>query len=143
MGGINLSGGQKARIALARAIFGVEKFDMIFLDDVLSAVDGHVAQCIIRDVILAQCKFKGRTCALVANTFLPLILPHANSVVVLAEGGRVEAAGHPKNAMLESQWLRQVVEAMGGCEIDEERDEANCVRDSRCDDTANRPDMVL
>lgn len=48
--GINLSGGQRARIALARAIYNGS--DMFILDDVLSAVDAQVAQCILYKAIL-------------------------------------------------------------------------------------------
>ncbi|XP_010063576.2 ABC transporter C family member 13 isoform X4 [Eucalyptus grandis] len=48
--GINLSGGQRARLALARAIY--RGSDILMLDDVLSAVDSQVAQWILNHAIL-------------------------------------------------------------------------------------------
>ena len=40
--GANISGGQKARISLARACYS--KADIYLLDDPLSAVDPHIAK---------------------------------------------------------------------------------------------------
>lgn len=47
--GITLSGGQKARIALARALY--EEADIYLLDDPLSAVDAKVAKKIFEKCI--------------------------------------------------------------------------------------------
>ena len=43
--GINLSGGQKTRISLARALYSNK--DIYLLDDILSAVDVHVGKFIM------------------------------------------------------------------------------------------------
>ncbi|KAJ0759942.1 putative ABC-type xenobiotic transporter [Helianthus annuus] len=48
--GVNLSGGQRARLALARAVY--HGSDVIMLDDVLSAVDAQVASWILSNAIL-------------------------------------------------------------------------------------------
>ncbi|WZY85088.1 hypothetical protein YC2023_031472 [Brassica napus] len=48
--GVNLSGGQRARLALARAVY--HGTDMCFLDDVLSAVDSQVGSCILQRALL-------------------------------------------------------------------------------------------
>ncbi len=46
---MNVSGGQKARIALARAVYA--DADIYLLDDPLSAVDPEVAERIFHDCI--------------------------------------------------------------------------------------------
>jgi ABC-type multidrug transport system fused ATPase/permease subunit len=43
--GMTLSGGQKARVSLARAIYS--KAEIIILDDVLSALDVHTSRWIV------------------------------------------------------------------------------------------------
>ena len=47
--GVTLSGGQKARMSLARAVYA--DADIVVLDDPLSAVDSHVARALFTDVI--------------------------------------------------------------------------------------------
>ncbi|KAL0903582.1 hypothetical protein M5K25_027971 [Dendrobium thyrsiflorum] len=48
--GLNLSGGQRARLALARAIY--RNSELYLLDDVLSAVDSHVANWVLSKALL-------------------------------------------------------------------------------------------
>ena len=47
--GINCSGGQKARISLAMALYN--DADIILLDDILSAVDAHVGSAIFEKTL--------------------------------------------------------------------------------------------
>ena len=54
--GVNISGGQKARISLARAVYS--DADVYLLDDPLSAVDPEVAGAIFRECILGALKEK-------------------------------------------------------------------------------------
>jgi ABC-type bacteriocin/lantibiotic exporter with double-glycine peptidase domain len=67
--GINISGGQKARIALARALY--RQPDVFLLDDVLAAVDVHVGEHLMSECICGA--MAGRTRVLVTNAlhFLP------------------------------------------------------------------------
>lgn len=57
--GVTLSGGQRARIALARAVYN--DADIYLLDDPLSAVDVHVGQRIWSEVVLGYLVARGKT----------------------------------------------------------------------------------
>jgi ABC-type multidrug transport system fused ATPase/permease subunit len=62
--GIGLSGGQKSRVALARAVYSRAK--VVFLDDPLSALDHQTAEYIV-DKLLAGPLLKDRTTILVTH----------------------------------------------------------------------------
>lgn len=61
--GINLSGGQKHRVALARAVYAAA--DLYLLDDPLSAVDVHVGRHMFESCICGE--LAGRTRLLVTH----------------------------------------------------------------------------
>ena len=85
--GINLSGGQKARVSLARAAYSAA--DVVFLDDPLSAVAAPVAdhlfdECIAGDAAKVPGSLSGRTRVLV--THHAAVLPRCDVVVVVRDG---------------------------------------------------------
>jgi ATP-binding cassette subfamily C (CFTR/MRP) protein 1 len=62
--GINLSGGQKARVALARAVYS--DADVYLLDDPLAAVDAHVGQHLYEECV-SRLVGRGKCVVLVTN----------------------------------------------------------------------------
>uniref|UniRef100_A0A182S9W8 ABC transmembrane type-1 domain-containing protein n=1 Tax=Anopheles maculatus TaxID=74869 RepID=A0A182S9W8_9DIPT len=92
--GISLSGGQRARISLARAIY--RRADIYLLDDPLSAVDAHVGKHIFEECIVKYLKEK--VCVLVTHQLQYLKdMEH----VVLMNMGNVEQQG-PFRTLAES-----------------------------------------
>ncbi|KAG8756217.1 hypothetical protein FRC12_010638 [Ceratobasidium sp. 428] len=86
--GVNLSGGQKARVSLARAIYS--RASVLLLDDVLSAVDAHTAAHLFEKCLRGPLA-RDRTIVLVSHQ-VQLILPGASYVVAL-DNGRVLFSG--------------------------------------------------
>ncbi|KAH9102435.1 hypothetical protein AeMF1_020976, partial [Aphanomyces euteiches] len=86
--GINLSGGQKARVSLARAMYR-ENADFYLFDDPLSALDVHVAGAVFQDCI--QNLLADKTVILVLNSHYHF-LPKADRVLVM-EDGRIVGDG--------------------------------------------------
>ncbi|GMK54458.1 hypothetical protein CspeluHIS016_0110440 [Cutaneotrichosporon spelunceum] len=89
--GVSLSGGQKARVALARATYSYTQH--VLLDDPLAAVDSHTAKHLV-DNCLNGPLLKGRTIILVSH-HLDLLLPTADYIVRILDG-RVDCQGTPK-----------------------------------------------
>ena len=79
--GITLSGGQRARLALARALYS--NSDIYLLDDPLSAVDSQVGRKIFYDSIL-YLRSEGKTVILVSHQIDYMLL--CDRVAILDEG---------------------------------------------------------
>lgn len=84
--GISLSGGQKARVTLARAVYA--RADVYLLDDVLSAVDQHVGRHIINNVLGPKGLLASRTRVLATNS-IP-VLEDADYVAMIRDGRILE-----------------------------------------------------
>ncbi|KAA6391444.1 MAG: ABC transporter: Multidrug resistance-associated protein, ATP binding protein [Streblomastix strix] len=84
--GVNLSGGQKARIQLARAVYSDR--DIYILDDPLSAVDAHVGRTLFEECIDGY--LKGKTRLLITNQLQ--FIEKADNIILLKQG-RITAQG--------------------------------------------------
>ncbi|KAH6990845.1 P-loop containing nucleoside triphosphate hydrolase protein [Ilyonectria sp. MPI-CAGE-AT-0026] len=80
--GINLSGGQKWRVTLARAVYS--RAEILVMDDVFSAVDAHVGRHIFEKCVAGDI-CKGRTRILVTH-HVALVQSKAKFIVELGEG---------------------------------------------------------
>mmetsp|Transcript_32353 Transcript_32353/g.47555 ORF Transcript_32353/g.47555 Transcript_32353/m.47555 type:complete len:930 (+) Transcript_32353:22-2811(+) len=101
--GITLSGGQRARVAMARAVY--HDADIYLLDDPLAAVDVHVGKhvfqkCIVDELLLRKTPGsmsgldpeRKSSVILVTNAIQYLSNPHVSKIVVL-HGGSVAEVG--------------------------------------------------
>ncbi|KAH9117348.1 hypothetical protein AeMF1_008866, partial [Aphanomyces euteiches] len=137
--GINLSGGQKARVGLARAAYHQEA-DVVLLDDPLSALDVHVANAVFADCI--QRLLHDKTTLLVLTSHYHL-LPHADRILVMADG-KIAADGsyadiHAQFPTLLQQSMQKPLKTpMDGQETSEDMQDATA--DDAADDDAPEDD---
>lgn len=78
--GINLSGGQKARIAIARSVYADS--DIFIMDDPFSALDAHVKKRIFDEVFCNKLRYKTRIIVTHAIDFLDKV----DRIIVLDKG---------------------------------------------------------
>ncbi|NXR83587.1 MRP7 protein, partial [Pycnonotus jocosus] len=90
--GVTLSGGQKARIALARAIY--QEKELYLLDDPLAAVDADVANHIMRKCIFGVLKHKTRVLCTHRTEFL-----EKADALLLMDNGRIVKTGTPADIL--------------------------------------------
>ena len=99
--GINLSGGQKARVSLARAVYSDK--DIILMDDPISALDANVKKKIFKEVFLGKLKGKTRVLVTHAVDFL-----HFVDTIVLFKEGRIILKGSYAE-LKDSPYIKEVL----------------------------------
>ncbi|BFZ12259.1 hypothetical protein BsWGS_15298 [Bradybaena similaris] len=114
--GITLSGGQRSRISLARAVY--QNKSLYLLDDPLSAVDAHVAKHIYTHCIMGLLRSKSR----ILCTHHVRFLKKADLVVVM-ENGSITQSGLPRDVLPSIQL------------DDDQHDQRNAKDNEECDGT--------
>ncbi|KIJ38938.1 hypothetical protein M422DRAFT_258345 [Sphaerobolus stellatus SS14] len=104
--GLTLSGGQKARVTLARAVYS--SAEIILLDDILAALDVHTSKWIIKDCLRGDL-IRGRTVLLVTHN-VALASPIADYVVSFALDGSITASSTISEALQSDEALQVEVE---------------------------------
>ncbi|PCH35077.1 hypothetical protein WOLCODRAFT_155747 [Wolfiporia cocos MD-104 SS10] len=127
--GLALSGGQKARITLARAVYS--SAEILLFDDVLAALDVHTAKWVV-DQCFKGDLIRGRTVILVTHN-VALASTIADFVVSMGTDGRIHSQGSLSKALGEDHELAEEFaeqkkaeeKAEADVEIDQPADESD------------------
>lgn len=90
--GVTLSGGQRIRLTLARAVY--QNYDVYFLDDIFSAVDYKVAHQLYEKCVMGILRDKTR----IVCTHHVRFLQHADLILVM-DNGKIVNQGHPSDIL--------------------------------------------
>ncbi|PWN35761.1 uncharacterized protein FA14DRAFT_167758 [Meira miltonrushii] len=115
--GTTLSGGQKARVNLARALY--YDADTYMFDDPLSAVDPHVAKALFHNAILGL-KAQGKTVMLITHAIH--VLPETDRIITMLDGQIVETGTYSELEHSNGAFAK-LVEEFGGEQEEEEEEE--------------------
>lgn len=129
--GINLSGGQKARISFARALYA--EADLLLLDDPLSAVDANVCDVMFNKAIKGQVEQnKNKTVVLVTHQIH--LLSKCDMVIVMNKDGSIKAcckyedlAAHGVDLSALEEMVKSPEEGGEEQEEDEQADDGDAV----------------
>lgn len=106
--GLNLSVGQKQRLALARGLFAAEKSSLVLLDEPTSSVDLPTEKEILCNVIEAY-----PDTAMIVSLHRLHLLPHFDSVIMLNQG-EVMAAGPIQDLLQQPGPVQELWNAYNG-----------------------------
>ena len=99
--GINLSGGQKARVGLARAVYSNR--EVFLMDDPISALDANVKKKIFKHVLTKRLKERTRILVTHAIDFLHLV-----DKIILLKEGKIVFSG-PYEQVKGNSYLKELV----------------------------------
>ncbi|KAL3428313.1 ABC transporter family protein [Phlyctema vagabunda] len=122
--GITVSGGQKQRLNIARAIYF--DADLILMDDPLSAVDAHVGRHIFDNAIMGLLGNKARILA----THQLWVLNRCDRIIWLEEG-KIQAIDTFENLMRDHAGFQLLMETTA---VEEEQEEAPIVKEDVVED---------
>jgi ABC-type multidrug transport system fused ATPase/permease subunit len=94
-----LSGGQQARLGLARAVY--QNKDIYLLDDPISALDAHVRLNIMKNVVNGMLKDKTRLLVTHSIDFL-----HMADRIVMMDQGKITAQGTYKEMQKNEDFIK-------------------------------------
>jgi len=135
--GITLSGGQKARISMARALY--HDADIFLLDDPLAAVDALVGrklfeECIVNSMHLGKGRTnkddttsekRRRTVILVTNALQYLSHPLVDKIIVLKDGKVVERGSYNKLSNDQSSHFKKFLKLFNETKVNDNKEVGN------------------
>jgi ABC-type multidrug transport system fused ATPase/permease subunit len=89
--GVNLSGGQQARLALARAVYSRKEF--VLLDDVMSGLDSRAEETLFQNLFGETGLFKALGLTVVFATNAVRRISYADHIIALTRDGTIEEQG--------------------------------------------------
>ncbi|RPD55478.1 P-loop containing nucleoside triphosphate hydrolase protein [Lentinus tigrinus ALCF2SS1-6] len=104
--GLTLSGGQKARITLARAVYS--RAEIVLLDDILAALDVHTSRHIVEKCLKGDL-IHGRTVILVTHN-IAMVTPVADFLIDMGSDGRILSQGSLSSALSNDSKLLKELE---------------------------------
>ncbi|KAJ4831189.1 ATP-binding cassette sub- C member 8 [Turnera subulata] len=102
--GLNMSGGQKQRLQLARAVYN--DADIYLLDDPFSAVDAHTAATLFNDCVMTALKQK----TVILVTHQVEFLSAVDTILVM-QGGNITQSGNYQELLMAGTAFEQLVNA--------------------------------
>ncbi|CCK71890.1 ATP-binding cassette glutathione S-conjugate transporter YCF1 KNAG_0I00990 [Huiozyma naganishii CBS 8797] len=121
--GISLSGGQKARLSLARAVYA--RADTYLLDDPLAAVDEHVGKHLLEHVLGPTGLLRTKTKILATNKIS--VLSIADRIALLENGEIVEQGSYDEVTADGDSALSKLIRDYGRKDNKPKKDDGNSV----------------